>query len=79
MSIETFNYLRFLVCVCKCVCVCVCVCVFVCVCMSCVHVLSVCVCVCVCLGVYYLCCVYLCAWQKHDMIRAAFETSHLKP
>ena len=23
-------------------------------------------------------CVYLCAWQKHDMIRAALGTSHLK-
>ena len=46
-----------------------------CVCM-CVHEL---VCVRVCSGVCYFCvCVFLCAWQKHDTIREALETNHLK-
>ena len=32
----------------------------------------------VCLGLCYLCCVYLCGWEKYYMIRAALGTSHLK-
>ena len=78
------------VCVCVSVCVFVCVCVCVCVCLC----VSVCVCVCVCVYVCVLCVcvrvrvcelcmysvvrVYVCAWQKHDMIDAALKTSHLK-
>ena len=38
---------------------------------------SLCVCVCVKVCVIFVC-VYLSAWQKHDVIRVALETRHLK-
>ena len=53
---------------------CVCACVIACV--------RVCVCVCELVYVFLwscnLCCVYLCAWEKHSMIRAALGIIHLK-
>ena len=55
MSFETFNYLRFSVCMC----LSYCVRVFACVCTS------------LCVREFVRVCVYLCAWQKHDMICAA--------
>ena len=62
-----FKIFETFICGFRCVCVFVIVRVFACVCTI------LCMCVCV-----MFVCVYLCAWQKHDMIRVALETSRLK-